>query len=207
MSRIIICIYFPDQSRRPRKSSTPIGLQKHIVKHQDLDSADGGWSTSTDVVSEEEGAPATHLAAAQWQKKQRAHATDDMLDPDTAFVARTMRIVPSSTPKQTKPQAPAQKKPEETMTKKQRQNAAKKAKAKAEKAELEQQQAAALRAHTKNLEARRLAEITRRDNGSFKPPASSSAWNADEWKEVTKHKKVSNGQNASVDSNGKLIWE
>lgn len=152
------------------------------------------------------------LAESQWQIKGQgqSHVVDDMLDPELSFAARTLKIIPAastSTVKSTKKSKNLN--PEQdVMTKKQRQNAAKKEKLKAEKDESDRRQAAAFRAHQKIREAQGLAEIAQyeRTLGTSKP-ASSSAWNESDWKTVHKSKKVSNGQNAAVDTNGKLIWE
>jgi DNA-binding protein H-NS len=81
-------------------------------------------------------------------------------------------------------QLPQQSKAPETLTKKQRQNAAKRDTEKALKAEAETERQAALRAHKKELEKVKMAE-------QAKP----------------KGKVLSGGMTASVDKNGRLVWE
>lgn len=187
--------------RRPRKTSTPIGRQSFGEKSRNLHRTD----TEEDGESKVEG-PA-HLAEAQWQQSRRTHVTDDMLDRGSSYVARTLKIVGTSS---AEPIRQARRSNDAALTKKQRQNAAKKAKARAEKAEVTAQQAAALHAHQKEVERRRIVEISERDKRQQQSSklSTASAWHDDDWTTVSKSKnKISNGQIASVDQNGKLIWE
>lgn len=72
------------------------------------------------------------------------------------------------------------------LTKRQRQNAAKRAAEKSQKAEAEKERLALLAKHKRDLEKSRMAEQA---SASGKPS------------------KVSGGMKASVDDNGKLVWE
>ncbi|BFZ56024.1 hypothetical protein PYCC9005_003066 [Savitreella phatthalungensis] len=101
-----------------------------------------------------------HLAQQHFEKTRSApHMTDDMLEPDSTFVARTLRIVPSGSPAQSAKQSRPKKQEEQPLTKKQRQNAAKKAKAQQEKELLRSEQEQALQKHKKNLEKQRIIEL------------------------------------------------
>ena len=72
----------------------------------------------------------------------------------------------------------------ESLTKKQRQHAAKREAEKAAKAEAEQERLATLARHKRELERARVAEQAK-----------------------TNKKAVSGGMSATVDENGKLIWQ
>ena len=156
---------------------------------------------------EQEILPRMPLAEAQWQTRRGKYVPNDMLEPDTSFVARTLKIVPS----QNNPTTAAQpsnkqnrKLETQIQTKKQRQNAAKKAKLQAEKTELQHQQEVALRQHKLNQERSRILESARNQKSSSSTPKPNH-WQ-DEWTTVVKPKKLNEAKSSST-SEDKLIWE
>ncbi|KAF8987520.1 hypothetical protein BDQ17DRAFT_1435580 [Cyathus striatus] len=88
-------------------------------------------------------------------------------------------------PASAQPQSHTQKAPE-TLTKRQRQNASRREAEKEAKAALEAEQQAALANHRRELEKLRMAEQQQKEK---------------------KGTKVSGGMKASVDDNGRLVWE
>lgn len=132
-----------------------------------------------------------------------------MLENDTAYVARTLKIVSSSAPGKASSASKTSTKSGdvEVLTKKQRQNAAKKAKAKAERIAAAQDQALAFKAHQKTIEARRLTEMAEREKIERIAKAQQAKANDLDWTTVSKVKPKSNDHTASLDENGKLIWE
>lgn len=128
-----------------------------------------------------------------------------MLLTGATSVARTLRIGPSLTDSATKKPHKQEGQKSEGLTKKQRQNAAKKAKLQTEKAALASQQTAALQRHAREREAIRFTELVQRERLE-KRSASPGNLQGNDWTTVPKSKRA-NDQRASVDTNGRLIWE